>query len=296
MIVGAGSIGLLLGTFFAEANCAVTFIVRREAQAKRINKDGIRRMNKDQTETVCKVKASMDLNKLKDADLVIIAVKYAHLKELLLEIEKQNSQPPLLFIQNGIGHLKIVLETTFAQIAFGTVEHGALKTDDRSVLHNGIGHLTLGRARGASSVLNQVETISTANFPIKVEQDVDHILMRKVLINCMINPLTAILQVKNGELLTNPSSYALFNELYDELADAFPMMKTDLSLDEVIAVCDNTKHNQSSMLTDRLVGRRMEIETIVSAVIERAKLSNKNLPLLSTLEKLLYAIDGKEEM
>ena len=48
------------------------------------------------------------------------------------------------------------------------------------------------------------------------------------------------------------------------------------------------------MLTDRLAGRPMEIETIVTAVIRKGtSMTGETLPLLSTFEKMLYAIDGK---
>jgi len=109
----------------------------------------------------------------------------------------------------------------------------------------------------------------------------------------MINPLTAILEVKNGELLSNDSCYVLFERLYKELMNAFPEMRTELSLENVIAVCQRTAENQSSMLADRSAGRPMEIETIVTAVIRKAREAQKEMPLLSTFEEMLYAIEKK---
>ncbi|MBO1912669.1 hypothetical protein J4G37_48695, partial [Microvirga sp. 3-52] len=105
----------------------------------------------------------------------------------------------------------------------------------------------------------------------------------------------AILEVENGELLTNPSCHELFVALYDELINAFPDMKPFLSIEAVSAVCQNTAHNKSSMLSDRLAGRPMEIKTIITAVIEKANELHKKVPLLAMLEKMLYAIEGKGE-
>lgn len=294
-VVGAGSIGLLLGTFFSEMKFEVTMIVRRKEQSNLLNAQGIRRINIDQTETVCKVSATTNLKDLTSADIIIIAIKYADVQGLLAQFEAFDIQQPVCFVQNGIGHYELALATSLPSIVFGTIEHGAFKTDDRTVIHNGIGYLTMGSARGNHDALKEIKQKQADNFPVKILEDVEQLLMRKVLINCMINPLTAILQVKNGVLLTDSYCRSLFMSLYEELSAAFPMMKRSLSLDEVITVCDNTKQNQSSMLTDRLASRPMEIETIVSAVIKKAENAHKKLPILTILEKMLYAIDGKGE-
>ena len=47
------------------------------------------------------------------------------------------------------------------------------------------------------------------------------------------------------------------------------------------------------MLVDRLAGRPMEIETIVTAVIRKANGRNKSLPFLATYEQMLFAIEWK---
>ncbi len=47
IIAGAGSIGLLLGSFLSEAGMNVTFYVRREEQAELIRAKGIQRINQD---------------------------------------------------------------------------------------------------------------------------------------------------------------------------------------------------------------------------------------------------------
>ena len=46
VIAGAGSIGLLMGSFLSEAGMDVTFYVRRKEQEELIRAKGIRRINK----------------------------------------------------------------------------------------------------------------------------------------------------------------------------------------------------------------------------------------------------------
>ena len=51
IIAGAGSVGLLLGSFLSESGIEVTMFVRREEQANLFNKNGIRRINEDGSES-----------------------------------------------------------------------------------------------------------------------------------------------------------------------------------------------------------------------------------------------------
>ena len=49
----------------------------------------------------------------------------------------------------------------------------------------------------------------------------EQMLFEKAVFNCLINPLTAILQVRNGELVTNKQAFLLMKTIYRELTDAF---------------------------------------------------------------------------
>ena len=61
IIAGAGSIGMLLGSFMTEAGMKVTFYVRREEQAELIRAEGIQRINQDDTKDVFRVHATTDI-------------------------------------------------------------------------------------------------------------------------------------------------------------------------------------------------------------------------------------------
>lgn len=295
VIAGAGSIGLLTGAYLSEAGFHVTYYVRREEQARLIRENGLCRVNADHSETVFPANATTQLQKLPVPALWIVAVKYAHLQSLLKSMEKLHEKNAVLFLQNGIGHVPLVREAGLTHLAFATVEHGAKRINDWTVSHNGVGTIAIAADKGNGQLFTCIGQAASDHFPVLFKENAELILMRKVLINCMINPLTAILNVRNGHLIENPHCLTLFQNLYEELIAAFPELASDLSYDDVMAVCRNTASNQSSMLVDRLAGRQMEIETIVTAVIEKANGNGKQLPLLQTLEQMLYAINRKGE-
>ena len=90
IIAGAGSIGLLLGSFLSEAGMDVTFYVRREEQAELIRTEGIQRINQENTTDVLRVYATTDIRNLPATALWIVAVKYAGLRDLLSEMQETN--------------------------------------------------------------------------------------------------------------------------------------------------------------------------------------------------------------
>ncbi|MFS0574356.1 2-dehydropantoate 2-reductase [Sporosarcina sp. 179-K 3D1 HS] len=291
VIAGAGSIGMLIGSFLQEAGMKVTFYTRRTDQAEALKREGIQRINLDRSRSVFQVDATHDIQQLSKDALWVIGSKYSGVQNILAEMESAQVTGPVLFIQNGIAHLEIAYNTKWPHIAFATVEHGARRLDDRTVSHNGVGPMTIAVGRGDRKAFQCLSEADADTFPITFQNDPVQILMRKVLINCMINPLTALLQVKNGELVENRYALSLFQQLYDELMKAFPEFRAVLPYEAVVGVCRQTASNHSSMLGDRMAGRPMEIETIVTAVIRKAEEHDESLFLLKALEQLLIAVD-----
>lgn len=290
-IIGAGSIGLLIGSYLAEADIDVTMVVRDQAQANLLCRHGIRRLTAEGNMTVQQVNATTKLDLLLEMDLCIVAVKYAQLKTLAPQLQADYWSVPFLFIQNGLAHVELIERLGFEWIAFASVEHGALRRDLQTVSHNGVGQIVIGHTPTCHSVYRQLATAACPAFPVTYADNVQQVLFRKALINCMINPLTTILRIPNGALIDLPANERLMRQVYDECMTAFPSMRTVLPFEDVIGICRRTSKNESSMLTDYKKGRPMEIETIVSAVIYRAKEEGEMLPLLQMLEQLLQALN-----
>lgn len=292
VIAGAGSIGLLIGSYLAEHGASVHFLVRRQEQAAAL-KEGIIRLDGDK-QYKADVFAETDVHALPADALWIIAVKYDALDEVLRDIQTLAVRPALLFIQNGIGHLETV--KTFGmtdRVFFAAVEHGAARIDDRTVRHNGVGPLTIAAAED-QPFADYLQQVDPQKFPVKTADDAERLLLRKVFINCAINPLTAVLQVANGELVRNPHFRRLFDEVCSELFSSFPEMEEVLTAEDIAAVCEKTAANRSSMLSDRLKGRKMEIDTIVTAMLKKIEQRSGQAPFLTNLEAMLRGLDRSE--
>ncbi|MGI2327300.1 2-dehydropantoate 2-reductase [Planococcus sp. YIM B11945] len=276
-VIGAGAVGLLTACLLNEAGHDVQVIARRQEQAEAINGQGILKDKK-----VFYVPASVGLETIPPEAYVIIAVKFDAIESLLPVLQKHALDNPLVFLQNGMLHLQAVKKLPQANIAAGSVEHGALKINDREIRHTGNGMYKLALLKGDPEMFLPLTNIN--GLSAEWHKDADQLLFRKVLLNCLINPLTALTGLKNGGLLTNLHAYEMLTNLYTELYKAFPEIETLLPFEQVTALCASTAQNTSSMLADKLAGRKMELDTIILYTLKRSPIE---LPVLRTLYQLL---------
>ncbi|MCB9487896.1 MAG: hypothetical protein H6684_04100 [Deltaproteobacteria bacterium] len=100
------------------------------------------------------------------------------------------------------------------------------------------------------------------------------LLWEKLVINAAINPVTAMLRVRNGEIATNPDARTLALAAASEAVDVARALGVALDkgamLARVIQVAEATAANRSSMLADVEAGRRTEIDAINGAVVREA--------------------------
>lgn len=281
VIVGAGAVGMLLACLLDEAGAEVQVFARREQQARIINENGIIKDGKRYN-----VQAITDWTKIPPDAYVLLAVKYDALKQLSPAIKEHVPENPLVFLQNGMLHLQMMDELPQRYIAAGSVEHGALKISDNEIRHTGNGKVKWALLKGEQQKF--LPLIKLDGFKAEWHEDADRLLFRKVLLNGIINPLTALTALKNGELLTNPYAFELMERVYAELERAFPEIEKLLPFEEVAALCRTTAQNTSSMLMDKQAGRKMELDTILLYLLERSPIE---LPLLKAFYQLLKSTE-----
>ncbi|MDN7226047.1 2-dehydropantoate 2-reductase [Planococcus sp. N064] len=281
VIVGAGAVGLLLACILDEAGAAVQVLARQKQQARIINEQGIIKDGHRHN-----VPAFTEWTEIPSDAFILLAVKYDALDELVPALKRYAPYNPVVFLQNGMLHLRVAEGLPHGDIAAASVEHGALKISGNEVRHTGNGTVKWALLKGRQQKFLPFTKLE--GFRAEWHEDADRLLFRKVLLNGIINPLTAITALKNGELVTNPYAFELMQRVYAELDRAFPEIKTLLPFEEVTALCKATAENKSSMLMDRQAGRKMELDTIVLYLLERSPIE---LPLLKAFYQLLKSIE-----
>ena len=276
-ILGAGSIGLLLAGYFARLH-DVHLFVRQTHQYEHIRDEGIvvHRGTSILSQQV-KVSNVEELNG--DFELLIIAVKQFHLSSVFTLLNNLDKKIPVLFLQNGMGHLQKLDQLKQECLLVGTVDHGAFKVSDNQVDHRGVGSIRIAQWKGIVSSDWKERLGSEMDFIIDWVKDAENMLLDKLIINVLINPLTAIRKVTNGELITNTHLHQLMEKLYNEFVSVFPSMRNRKPFKEIERVCMNTATNRSSMLVDLEEKRKTEVDAILGYLLERASRKKISLPL-----------------
>ena len=289
-IIGAGSIGLLFAAYLSRV-FDVTVYTRSQEQANEINLHGISLLNR-MDRTVAVVKAVPITDWQGSEELTIIAVKQYQLFSFMERLEQTPVMPEnLLFLQNGMGHLKLLNNLKGTNVYVGSVEHGALRENHYTVRHNGAGTTNVAVYKGDSEFLQWLTGVVSKVFPMTYQEEYFAMLEKKLIANAMINPLTAILQVKNGVLVDNPFYYKIFQNLFSEITAILNLQHPEEYWGQVIKICQQTADNRSSMLKDIEANRQTEVDAILGYLLEEAGRKGITSPQLETL---FYLIKGKE--
>ncbi|WP_246940218.1 2-dehydropantoate 2-reductase [Bacillus pinisoli] len=291
-IIGAGSIGLLFGAYLG-VHHKVTMFTKTIKQADMLKTEGINLHTNGMVKSI-RVNAlpTENENKFNQYSVVIVSVKQYHLPTIIPLLQFIPKHVTLLFVQNGMGHIDLLRNLSHHNIMVGVVEHGALKLNDITVKHTGIGLTKISNFKGNTSANEFVTNCSTSDFTIQAIEDWNSMLLTKLVINSMINPLSALLRVENGQLVSNPHFYQIFKELFQEIICLLKPNHPQQLWESVQSICEKTARNRSSMLRDVEQNKDTEIEGILGYYRNLPDFSTTHTPIL---DFLYQAIKGIEE-
>lgn len=276
-VVGGGAVGLLLASYLAEQG-DVTVVVRRQEQQRALQTSGITRIIQQHKKTYDVHVTTTIPNE--PAQHIFICTK-AYALPAVVEQLRNVHYTSVTGCQNGLAHMEVLKQLPHSYAC--VVEFGALKKSDTQVVHTGIGRIVIGSLTASTEqYIASMETL-----PVEYSNDIEQMVWRKALLNCFINPLTAIMHVKNGELVDNQALFAIVEQLYRELAIALPEKMQLVAMEDVVALCRKTALNYSSMCVDVQQKRQTEIEEIVGAVLQHVK---QPVPTLFVLYKQIQAM------
>jgi len=298
--IGGGSIGLLHAGRFALAGIPAALVVRSEQQRDRILEDGLSLLLAEGERTAFLPCAQIDDAWFDEPpDWIALAVKQTHLSASLIgrlaEAMRSHPAAKLLCFQNGIGHVDKLAEHVPADRVYVAVStEGARRLGMNRVEHTGVGTLQIGRWFDAHDRRDEakiaVDHFRQAGFHTCVSNNIKEAVWKKLLINAAVNPLTAILRVPNGELLSSEAWIGVMRRLFEEsrqIAHAEGVAVPESAWDELVEVCRRTAINRSSMLQDVESGRETEIEAINGSLVRLARRHGIPAPLNETMADLI---------
>ncbi|ANZ77938.1 BA75_04862T0 [Komagataella pastoris] len=227
----------------------------------------------------------------------------------------------ILLIQNGFGVesklKKIWPQNEVPNMFQGVISHGVFKDRFWNVKHVGNGDLKIGRLANEDTEVPQfIQDLLVSpvlNAELLSFEELLKIRLEKLIVNCCINPLTAIYDCLNGELLqlSHRQFHRVINEcvrcltadkeltkIFSNDASFAQLMDRERLLKTVLKVCESTKRNSSSMREDVRQVHQTEVDFLngyISDVGKNNKVFTPYNDMLSEMVKNRVMLNYKRE-
>ncbi len=212
----------------------------------------------------------------------------------------------MVSVQNGLGNLEVVAATVGPERTVGSrVIFGAQITAPGTAAVTVYADKVLLGAFSAevrADLLAQAAAdLNAAGVPTAVVANILTPIWEKVLYNCALNPLAAILGVTYGELGENPHTRRLMETLIREIYQVAQARRVPLSHPEASAyfrhfitrLVPPTAGHYPSMLQDLRAGRRTEIDALNGAICRYAAAAGLSTPHNDTLCHLIRFLESQ---
>jgi 2-dehydropantoate 2-reductase len=292
LIVGSGAMASLFSARLAASGVRVTLLGSWRAGLEALRKHGVRITNGNGQVSTFSLDVIEDPHDCAGIEHALVLVKSWQTRRAARQLAE--CLPPeglALTLQNGLGNRQVMEhDLGSARVALGVTTTGATLLEPGLVRPVGDGSVTLGVHHRIEPV---AEMLQDAGFRIEMVENTDTLVWGKLVINAAINPLTALLRVKNGELLARPDSRALMGATAREAAAVAGSRGIRLSYPDPVraaeSVAERTAANTSSMLSDILRGTPTEIDSISGAIVRAGEENHVPTPVNRTLWQLVKA-------
>ena len=274
LIIGTGALATLFAARLTQAGYNITMLGTWKEGITSLQKNGARIIDTNGNEKQFNVQATDNPRECAGAKFALVLVKAWQTERAAKQLTECLADDGLaVTLQNGLGNYETLsLSLGLTRVALGSATTGATLLGPGLARAGGEGMISIGRNQS----IGPMETaLRSAKFNVQVVDDAQSLVWGKLVINAAINPLTALLQVPNGELLNRPSAREIMGKLAQEVAQVAMAEKINLPFADPIAAAEDvarkTAANHSSMLQDVLRNARTEIDAICGVVVQIAK-------------------------
>lgn len=280
------------------SNIKVTMIGSWREQIDAIRNNGLQVIHPDGRTSTHRPNIAEKEDVIDPADFALVLVK-SHQTAAAADTVKNflKNDGLAITLQNGLGNdyiLSVILGED--QVTQGVIMQGASMHAPGIVRQAGNGKIYLGEKGPLRSKLVLLSDIfEAAGLSTTITARTDEIIWRKLSINAAVNPVTALLEIKNGEILTDPFAMSVAvaaSREIAELAVARGILFSGNVKDHLIHTCRTSAENRSSMLQDIRRGVRTEIDAINGAALKLALKMEFPMPV----NQMLYAMVKQKEV
>jgi 2-dehydropantoate 2-reductase len=265
IVLGAGAIGSLFGAKLATGGNDVT-LVGRPDHVRAINQDGLR-IEGLEARTI-RIRAAMQVEQIGPDALILLTTKVPSTRAALEPIARVlRDDTTILCLQNGL-HSEEIARGVLGDssvVLRGITQAGAIFERAGVIRYMVAGH-TLIQQHARSSVIADV--FNVAGIECRISREIATEVWRKVIYNCVVNPITAILGSDVGRIVDpalDPLKRLVIDECIAVARTEGLVFQSDLLLEINRAYAGS--RNIVSMRQDLLRGRPTEIDYLNGAVV-----------------------------
>jgi 2-dehydropantoate 2-reductase len=309
LVMGAGALGSVFGGLLAEKGRDVTF-VGLDAHVTTMAETGLKITGIWGDHFIEDVRAYYGTDNLEGTfDVVLLSVKSYFTADVIRQTLPFIHADTLVFsIQNGLGNWESIAQTmgwnrtVGARVIFGAAIDcpGTARVTvyaDKVLLGSPTGDVPVEKIQAVCDDLND------AGIPTALSDEIASSLWGKVLYNCSLNPLGAILNVPYGRLSDTPEVLDVMHRIIEEIfavAQAKGIRMEYADPDEyyrflIEKQLPPTATHRSSMLQDMELGRRTEIDALNGAISRYGKELGIPTPVNDVITAVIKGLESKSQ-
>jgi len=289
IVLGAGAIGSLYGAKLAADN-DVTLVGRAE-HAAAINSEGLRIGGIESQ--IVRMHAATAIEQIGPEALIILTTKVPDSAAALRPIgHLVRADTTIICLQNGIGSERIARGALGNRgvVLRGITQFGAIFKSPGVIQFMARGYTSIEDSERSARI---ADVLTAAGLDCRVSPDIGADVWHKLVINCVVNPITAILGCEVGGI-ANPQLDPLKRLVIDECIAVAAAEGVTFEGDFIREIDDRFRpsHNIASMLQDLRRGHPTEIDYLNGAVVALGAGHGLKCPVNHALTKIIKAMEA----
>jgi len=312
LIYGGGAVGLGLASCLLKSKACVDIIARKDTVLS-LRKNGLARTgifgDYNASPSTLDSYLSLDDIERKIYDYILVCTKSFDSFEAAKDLSKHKSlfaeKTKIVLFQNGWGNTEVFLsffdkETIYnARVITGFERHRS--NEVAITVHADSIHIGSLFGADLSGVEYLSESIKNGDIPCQTTKEIGKDIWAKMLYNCALNPLGAILDVPYGTLAEHEFTRSIMNGIVEETFNVMTIAGYEThwrkAKDFLVAFYEklvpDTAEHKSSTLQDIVAKKRTEIDALNGAVIKLADKFTVDVPYNSVVYNIVKFIEAK---
>ena len=288
IVLGGGAIGSVYAAHLARDHDVT--LIARQPHVDAVTRDGLRIAGR--AEFVARIRAATAVEAMPPNTLVLLTTKVNSNHDAAMSIRDHvRKDTTILCVQNGLGGDEIVKSVVGgrAVVLRGVTQFGAIFAGPGVIDLKVIGD-TLIEAHERSAAIAQALTLSGLDG--RVSADIATDVWRKLIFNCVINPITAIIGSEVGTIADarlDPLKQLVIDECVAVARAEGVRFETDFQ--QALRDVFGPSHNIASMRQDLIQRRRTEIHHMNGAIVARGRAHGIPCPVNAALVAIIQAME-----